>query len=41
MTQSNNTETILEHMRSMKLYEMQKALQMAIENHSLANLTAD
>jgi len=36
-----NTETILEHMRSMKLYGMQKAYQMAIENHSLANLTAD
>ncbi|MFN5384082.1 MAG: ATP-binding protein, partial [Bacteroidota bacterium] len=41
MIQSNNTERTIEHMRSMKLYGMQKAYQMAIENHSLANLTAD
>lgn len=41
MISITNTETILEHMRSMKLYGMQKAYQMAIENHSLANLTAD
>jgi hypothetical protein len=41
MIQSNNTERTIEHMRSIKPYGMQKAYQMAIENHSLANLTAD
>lgn len=41
MTQTQTTETTLEHMRSMKLYGMQKAYQMAMENQSLAHLTAD
>jgi DNA replication protein DnaC len=41
MTSLQNTESTLEHMRSMKLFGMQKAYQMAIENNSLSNLTAD
>ena len=41
MTQIQNTETTLEHMRRMKLYGMQKAFKMAMENQSLSQLTAD
>lgn len=41
MTQINNTEQILEHMRSMKLYGMQKAFKLALQNETLSQLTAD
>lgn len=41
MTLQTNSESILEHMRRMKLYGMQKAFKMALENQSMAQLTAD
>ncbi|TNE79141.1 MAG: ATP-binding protein [Bacteroidetes bacterium] len=38
---NNNNETTLEHMRRMKLYGMQKAFKLALDNQSLSILTAD
>jgi len=41
MLLQTNNETTLEHMRRMKLYGMQKAFKLALENQSLSHLTAD
>jgi DNA replication protein DnaC len=41
MTQINSTEILLDRMRRMKLYGMQKAFNLALENQTLSRLTPD